>query len=104
MKEIVIPIPTAVDDMLIERVTARAAKTFGGFTTHEANGGWVGPDGTTVTEPVTVVTVVAEPTDPTDGPTAETWARVTAEHLQAESDETAVLWFVRNLVAGGMAE
>lgn len=101
MYEIVIPLPKGIDDRLTDRVKARAAKEFGGFTTTDAQGGWVAPNGETVTEPVTVLTVVADRTDPTDGPTAETWAKVTARHVSEESDETTVMWFVRQITAGG---
>jgi hypothetical protein len=100
MREIVIPLPTAVDDSITERVKRLAARHWGGWTAQEATGGWQGPDGETVTEPVEVITVVADGPHE-DGTTPEQWARVMAEQVAKESDETEVLWFVRRLAAGG---
>lgn len=95
MKEIVLPIPTAVEDRVTTRVKRRAAKEFGGYTTHRATGGWVAPNGATVTEAVTVLTVVANDDE------AEPFARATARHVANESDETEVMWFIRTVAAHG---
>ncbi len=98
MYEIIIPMPTAMSDRLTDRVKRRAADHFGGFTVQEANGGWVAPNGELVTEPVEVLTVVA--TDESETP-AEPFARATAKHLASESDETEVMWFIRQVEAAG---
>jgi hypothetical protein len=100
MREIVIPLPTAVDDSITERVKRLASRHWGGWTAQEATGGWQGPDGETVTEPVEVLTVVADGPHE-DGTEPQQWARVMAKQVAKESDETEVLWFVRRLAAGG---
>lgn len=97
MKEIVIPIPTAVSERITDRVKGRMAEHYGGFTATDGKGGWVSPNGETITEPVEVLTTVA---DESDTP-AEPFARATARHVSEESDETTVMWFVRQIAAGG---
>jgi hypothetical protein len=99
MQEIVIPLPTGIDSDLTDRVKRRAVEHFGGFTTHRAEGGWKSPDGDVITENVEVLTVVADESDETP---AESWAKATARHVASESDESAVMWFVRQIAAGGM--
>lgn len=97
MYEIVIPIPTDVSNRLTDRVKGRMAEHFGGFTVQEASGGWVSPNGETVTEPVEVLTTVASESDVNP----EAFGRATARHVASESDETEVMWFVRQVAAGG---
>lgn len=99
-QEIVIALPKAIDDKLLERVTSNAAEQFGGYTIIEASGGWVSPNGEIIQEPVNLLTIVTEDLDD-ETITPKSWARGTARHVRKESSETSVLWFIRNIVAGG---
>lgn len=100
MKEIVIPLPTGIDTQITDRVKRLAGRHWGGFTVVEAQGGWVSPNGETITEPVEVLTVLAEDKHE-DGTTPEQWARTMAKCVSDDSDEDVVMWFVRQVAAGG---
>ena len=104
MKEIVIPLPEGIDSSITDRVKRLAAEHWGGFTEMPAAGGWESPNGEIITEPVNVLTVVASDEHDRDGTTPEQWARTTARVVAKESDESQVLWFVRQLAAGGFEE
>lgn len=101
MKEIVIPMPTALNDKLTDRIKRRAAEHFGGFTVLEGQGGWLNPNGVRVDEPVDILTTVVGEENDTS---AEAFAKATAKHLAAESDETEVMWYVREITAWGFEE
>jgi len=90
--------PCGIDNELTDRVKRRAAEHYGGFTVANADGGWKAPNGELVTEPVEVLTVLAD--DSAETP-PESFARATAKHLARESDETEVMWFVRQVAAMG---
>ena len=51
------------------------AWTFGGYTAHGAQGGWVGANGEIVTEPVTVYEVSPIAFDPIAGCGQDAWSR-----------------------------
>jgi len=98
MYELVIPIPTAVSETVRNRVKRRMAERFGGFTATTADGGWLAPDGQVVAERVEVITAVA---DETAEMSASAFGRATANHVARETDESEVLWFVRDVADGG---
>jgi hypothetical protein len=95
MKEILIPMPHGMNDKAKRRVQERAAEDWGGFTLIPMSGGWKAPDGRIVTEPGDMLTVAADPESSEISP--ESWAKISAQHLAKETDETEVMYMVRPL-------
>ena len=100
MKEIVLPLPDGIDSQITDRVKRLATEHWGGFTETNAKGGWESPNGEVITEPVNLLTVLAE-NEHEDGTTPKQWAETMARVVSEESDEESVMWFVRQIHAGG---
>jgi hypothetical protein len=95
MSEITLYLPTAVDESVTESVKRDAAETFGGFTVTRGQGGWVSPSGTLVEEPVRMIKIAASGRE-----TAESWAESKAAEVARLTDETEVMWQVREVTTG----
>lgn len=64
---------------------ARLATEFGGWTAHEAIGGWISPTGVEITEPVVVYTVAMD-----DSPANRSAMRALARTVKADMEQEAV--------------
>lgn len=91
MTQATIYMPHGIDEKVLSAVLKRASDKFGGFTTVEASGGWVSPDGELVKEPVTLVKVAGA---------GENWAQSTAQWVADKTDETEVMWQVSDTKTG----